>query len=121
MKNAMEKALEIPDPAVGAAICAALRRQAERLGLSLGQEPVWREAVLGTETDPYSRQENRVAHWRGKARDGSVTFFADGRIFAEYQVLQAHPGRDDCYVESVQVWGRPDALKGDPVLREWGA
>ena len=110
-----------PEAVVGAAICDALRRQAQRLGLSLGNEPVWQEAVIHTETDPYSREENRVAIWRGKARDGTVTFFADGRIFAEYQVLQAHPGRNDCYVESVQVWGRPDALKGDPVIREWGA
>ena len=117
----MTDPLACPDPALGAAVCDALRRQVERLGLSIGIEPVWAAIVFHSEVDPYSKEESRVGQWRGQPRDGTVTFFPDGRIFAEYQVLQPHPRRDDCYVESVQVWGRPGALKGDPVIREWDA
>lgn len=115
----MSPELELPDPAYGLAVCEALRRQVERLGLSIGDEPVWSALSFRREIDPYSKEESLVGHWRGQPRDGSVTFFADGRVFAEYQVLMPHPTRNDCYVESVQVWGRPGTLKGDPVIREW--
>ena len=115
----MSDGLLLPDAALGAALCAALRRQVERLGLSIGIEPDWAALQFHGEIDPYSKEESLVGQWKGQPRDGSVTFFPDGRIFAEYQVLQPHPKRDDCYVESVQVWGRPGALKGDPVIREW--
>ncbi len=111
----------IPDPALGLAVCAALQKQVARLGLSIGDEPTWSALVFHPEVDPYSKAESLVGQWQGQPRTGLVTIFPDGRIFAEYQVLQAHPTRDDCYVESVQVWGRPGALKGDPVIREWGS
>lgn len=101
------------------AVCNALRGQVEKLGLSIGKEPVWGNAVFRRETDPFSKQESLVAAWQDQPRNGSVTFFPDGRVFAEYQVLQPQPGRSDSYVEAVQVWGRPDALKGEPVIRQW--
>lgn len=107
------------DPALGAAVCAALRRQAEKLGLSLGDEPVWGLAVFETRVDPYSQEESRVGTWRGQARFGTVTLFPDGRVFAEYQVLLPHPAKADSYVEAVQVWGKPDNLKGEAVIAEY--
>jgi hypothetical protein len=102
----------------GEAICAALRRQAERAGVSLGEEPRWGEAVFRAETDPFSGETSRVGTWGG-ARWGTVTLFPDGRVFAEYQVLAPHPVCPGYYVESVQVWGRDEVLKGDAVIREW--
>ena len=108
-----------PDAALGAAVCAALRDQVEKLGLSIGDEPIWAEATFVETVDPYSQEINLIGTWRGKQRYGTVTFFPDGRIFAEYQVLLQHPAREDSYVESVQIWGRPEKLRGDPVLAEY--
>ena len=48
-------------------------------------------------------------------------FFADGRVFAEYQVLQAHPSLPGHYIEAVQVWGRVGNLRGEPVIAEFAA
>lgn len=105
-----------PDAALGAAVCRAIREQVGKLGLDIGPEPVWELALFGSRTDPYSREESLVGTWQGSARYGTVTFFPDGRVFAEYQVLLPHPGRPDHYVEAVQVWGRAGALKGEAVL-----
>ena len=107
------------DPALGEAICAALRRQVEKLGLSIGDEPVWAEASFAEEADPYSQEISVIGTWRGKQRYGTVTFFPDGRIFAEYQVLLPHPVQEDSYVESVQIWGRPQQLRGEAVLADY--
>lgn len=120
--------------AQGEAVCSALRRQVEKLGLSIGDEPLWAEASFTEETDPFSQEVSLVALWRGKARFGKATFFPDGRVFAEYQVLLPHPDKEDHYVESVQIWGRPysegygalgssalggQQLRGEPVIVEY--
>ena len=109
----------LPDSAYGEAVCSALRGPVEKLGLTIGNEPVWAEATFAEEVDPYSQEVSVIATWRGKQRYGTVTFFPDGRVFAEYQVLLAHPSREDCYVEAVQVWGRSEKLSGDPVIAEY--
>lgn len=108
-----------PDPALADAVCTALRGQVERLGLSIGDEPRWREATFAEGIDPYSQEVSLVGTWRGGRRYGTVIVFPDGRIFAEYQVLLPHPKRRDCYVEAVQVWGLPHQLRGDAVIGEY--
>ncbi|MDD2884645.1 MAG: hypothetical protein PHT48_06320 [Dechloromonas sp.] len=108
-----------PDPAHGEAVCAALRGQVEKLGLSIGLEPIWSEASFEEATDPFSQEISIVAYWRGQARFGKATFFPDGRIFAEYQVLLPHPDLTNKYVDSVQIWGRPQKLRGEAVLAEF--
>lgn len=110
-----------PDPVLGNEVCLAIRRQVEKLGLTIGAEPVWAEASFADEVDPYSGERSLVGTWRGKARYGTVTLFADGRVFAEYQVLLPHPAQPGYYVEAVQVWGRAGALKGDPVIAAFAA
>ena len=105
-----------PDAATGAAVCAALRGQVEKLGLSIGDEPVWAAATFEEKVDPFSQEVSVVAYWRGGARFGKATFFPDGRVFAEYQVLQANPADGDTYVDAVQVWGRPEKLRGEAVI-----
>lgn len=111
--------LNKPDVALGEAICAALRVQVEKLGLSIGAEPVWGDAHFSEAVDPFSREVSLVASWSGKLRDGKVTFFPDGRIFADYQVLLPHPQREEAFVEAVEVWGRPGELRGDVVIAEF--
>lgn len=108
-----------PDAVAGAAVCAALRDQVARLGLSIGEEPVWERAVFEEKVDPFSQESSIQAIWRGQARYGSATFFPDGRIFAEYQVLLPLPGREDAYVDSVQIWGRTEKLRGEAVIAEY--
>ena len=105
----------IPE-AIGIAVCAALRAQAARAGVDIGPEPVWAEAQFSTVTDPFSQAQSRVATWQGRARYGKATFFPDGRVFAEYQVLLPHPENPEIYIEAVQVWGRPPAFKGEAVV-----
>ena len=108
-----------PDPDFGEAVCTALRSQVEKLGLSIGDEPVWAEATFEEATDPFSQEVSVVAYWRGKARFGKATFFPDGRIFAEYQVLLPHPEKADSYIDSVQIWGNPQKLSGEAVIAEY--
>ena len=108
-----------PDPAAGEAVCAALRRQVEKIGLSIGDEPLWTEACFVETADPYTQEISLVGTWRGKQRYGTVSFRPDGRVFAEYQVLLPHPAIAGSYVESVQVWGHPENLRGDPVIVEY--
>lgn len=108
-----------PDPALGESVCAALRGQVEKLGLSIGDEPRWSEASFSERTDPFSQEISLIGTWRETMRYGTVTFFPDGRIFAEYQVLLPHPEKPEHYVESVQIWGRPQHWRGDAVLGEY--
>ncbi|MBK7647793.1 MAG: hypothetical protein IPJ12_11650 [Betaproteobacteria bacterium] len=108
-----------PDSAHGEAVCAALRGQVEKLGLSIGNEPLWSDAVFEETTDPFSQEVSVLAYWRGKERFGKATFFPDGRIFAEYQVLLPHPDKADSYVDSVQIWGRAPQLRGEAVIAEY--
>ena len=96
-----------------------LRAQVEKLGLSIGGEPVWADARFEEATDPFSKEVSLVAVWRGGERFGKATFFPDGRVFAEYQVLLPHPERPDSYVDSVQIWGRPQQLRGDAVVADY--
>ena len=106
------------DPAVGESLCAALREQAARLGVSLGDEPIWAQASLSEAADPYTQAVSVLATWRGGARYGQATFFPDGRVFAEYQVLAPHPTRPGCFIDAVQVWGAPAAWRGEAALIE---
>lgn len=108
-----------PELDVGESVCAALRDQVRKLGLSIGDEPVWGEAAFEEIVDPFSQEVSLVGYWRGKARYGKATFFPDGRVFAEYQVLLAHPGKPDSYVESVQIWGRPQHWRGEATVASY--
>lgn len=109
----------VPDPAIGEAVCAALRGQVEKLGLSIGAEPIWAKATFTEKADPFSQEISLIGTWHGQQRYGTVTFFPDGRVFAEYQVLLPHPQQADSYVESVQIWGRPQHFRGDAVIAEY--
>lgn len=110
---------ERPDAGLGAAVCSAIREQVGKLGLDIGTEPVWELAVFRSQTDPFSQETSLIGTWQGGQRYGTVTLFPDGRIFAEYQVLLPHPERPDAYVEAVQVWGKPEKIRGEAVIIEY--
>lgn len=109
----------VPDAALGAEICRALREQVGKLGLDIGAEPVWEQAVFRSRTDPYSGEISLAGTWSGGNRYGTVDLLPDGRVFAEYQVLLPSLRNPGQYVEAVQVWGYPGALKGGSVLAAW--
>lgn len=111
--------MQRPDPALGEAVCAALRGEVAKLGLSIGDEPRWAEAAFAEKADPFSQEISVIATWRGQQRYGTATFFPDGRVFAEYQVLLPHPEKAERYVESVQIWGRPQQWRGDAVIADY--
>ena len=46
----------IPDSSIGEAVCNALRSQVSKLGLSIGDEPVWAEAAFEETTDRFRRR-----------------------------------------------------------------
>jgi hypothetical protein len=110
---------ERPDDGFGAAVCRAIRDQVGKLGLDIGSEPVWEQTVFRSQTDPFSQEKSLVGTWSGGQRYGTVTCFPDGRVFAEYQILLPHPELNGYFVEAVQVWGRPEALRGEAVIVEY--
>jgi hypothetical protein len=105
------------------AVCDGLRRQVEKLGLSIGDEPRWADAAdkLSQIVDPYTGEVSVMATWSGGERYGTATFSPDGRVFAEYQVLLPHPKLPNSYVEAVQVWGDAEKLRGDAVIAQYAA
>ncbi len=111
--------VQLPDPAFGEAVCAALRGQVEKLGLSIGPEPVWAAASFAEAVDPFSQEASIVATWRGGARFGKASFSPDGRVFAEYQVLLPSPTDAGRYIDSVQVWGDAGKLRGEAIAAEY--
>lgn len=111
----------VPDPVLGEDVCEALRCQVRKLGLSIGDEPMWCDAQFRELRDPASGELSIAGSWRGKLRDGMLNFFPDGRVFAEYQVLLPHPHRADSFVEAVQVWGTAGHLRGDVVISRYAA
>lgn len=110
---------KLPDPAFGEAVCAALRGQVEKLGLSIGDEPVWSAVTFEEAVDPFSQETSVVAYWRGGARFGKASFFPDGRVFAEYQVLLPSPTDGESYIDTVQVWGNAAKLRGEAISAEY--
>ncbi len=44
---------------------------------------------------------------------GSLLVYADGMAYAEWDVLQVHPQRPQCFVEAVIAWGRAGEVKAD--------
>jgi len=103
-----------------ASVCTALRNEVAKLGLSIGDEPGPAALVFTEVVDPYSQEVSLSGCWQGQ-RAGTLTVFPDGRVFAEYQVLLPHPQDAQRYVEAVQVWGRPPALRGEAVFGEFAA
>lgn len=107
------------DGRFAAEVCAALRQQAARAGVELGDEPDCADACWHDTTDPYSGEVSRIARFGRGNRRGQITLFADGRVFAEYDLLLPHPSLADHYIESVQCWGNRERLRGDVVVAEF--
>ena len=94
------------DPAVGESLCAALREQAARLGVSLGDEPIWAQASLSEAADPYTQAVSVLATWRA-ARAMARRHFSRRPGVCRIPSAGAAPTRPGCFIDAVQVWGAP--------------
>ncbi len=103
--------------AVGETVLAGLRREAAQIGLEL-PTPAWDSGQFSLQRDAYSGEESLIARWRGDPRNGMIDLRADGRVYAEFDLLAPHPKRPGWFVEAIIAWGEPAALKCEPRLLE---
>lgn len=113
--NPLQQAIDA-HTALGEEVCHHVQTFAGTLGLDLGGRPHWPATRFSETTDPYSREVSLVGTWQDGQRFGTATFFPDGRVFAEYQLLVPHPAQPAKFVESVSIWGRAGALKREANL-----
>lgn len=94
----------------------ALVEEAKRQGL--GEYipealPAFKAAEL--KKDTYEGTETFVGRWSNEDgnRFGEVVVHANGKVFAEYDLLAAHPKKPKWYAEAVTAWGEEDAIKSE--------
>ncbi|MFC3608361.1 hypothetical protein [Stutzerimonas tarimensis] len=74
--------------------------------------------------DPFDHSLGLYLEWRSGSGGllGTVLVYASDMLFAEFDVLAAHPGKAGWVVEAVTAWGNPGALKSElrllPALAE---
>lgn len=63
--------------------------------------------------DAYDHEERVIGRWRdqGGNQYAHIVHYANGKLFAEHDVLQPHPGKPELYVEAMEVWGEPGKLR----------
>lgn len=103
--------------AAGEAVLAGLRSEAAQIGLAL-PTPAWDSGQFSLQRDAYSGEESLIARWRGELRNGMIDLRADGRVYAEFDLLAPHPKRPGWFVEAIIAWGEPTALKCEARLLE---
>ncbi|MEJ2059339.1 MAG: hypothetical protein P8Y64_02470 [Gammaproteobacteria bacterium] len=101
-------------------ICAALEREAHKLGFAQGQVqvPTFEAAHFSLQRDAASGRDSLLCDWhddKGR-RNGHLLFHADGSFWAEYDVVRPHPRDARWFVESVTAWGRNDSIKSEARL-----
>jgi hypothetical protein len=70
-------------------VLAGLRREAAQIGLEL-PTPAWDSGQFSLQRDAYSGEESLIARWRGDPRQGMIDMRADGRVYAEFDLLAPH-------------------------------
>lgn len=107
----------------GQAVCQQIGESIARLGYAL-QTPIklpdYDAAEFSLVKDPYSQSQDLVGHWYDarKQRVGLIKFHGDGSFYAEYDVVQPHPSKQNYFVEAINAWGRENAIKTEAKLLE---
>lgn len=101
--------------ALGTAICQRMAENIIRLGFPVQTAiamPQYDHAQFNLVTDPYSQTRDLVGFWYDacQQRIGQIKFHGDGSFFAEYDVVQPHPGKRSCFVEAINAWGNVDKI-----------
>lgn len=75
--------------------------------------PPWQTAHYEWHTDPFDQSQNLTGVWRDARGDqvGQIQVMADGRIYAELDVICNHPTDRRWFVEAVTAWGSEDRIK----------
>ncbi|MDZ4314230.1 MAG: hypothetical protein U0989_05635 [Azonexus sp.] len=102
-----------PEATLGNAICTALRGQVEKLGPSIGEEPIWAEATFAETVDPFSQEINLIGIWSGKQRYGTVTIFPNERKYIEGEGILMR-------LNKVGIAGSSGSLEPSHVMRAMG-
>ncbi len=65
--------------------------------------------------DDFDGNQSLYGEWHDALgqRFGSLLIHGGGQVYAELDVLQAHPTKSKWFVESITLWGRSGALKSD--------
>lgn len=99
------------------ALCAAFRSALRELGIDAAgmSTAVAERCRFSTSVDPYEGEAQVLGEWL--ASDGSryahFVRYGNGRMFAEHDVLRAHPHKPGQFVEAIEVWGEAGSLKRD--------
>lgn len=114
----LEEGVVLRHAALAASICRALMQEAGRLGITPLPLISWSDAELAIIKDPVNGQACLSAAWRDGhgQRKGSLQFNSDGSFFAEYDIVQPHPGDKRWFVEAVTAWGRDNRILTEPRL-----
>lgn len=107
--------------ACGQLICQRIAEAIDKLGFAVQTQievPVFDAAQFRLVTDPYSQTKDLVGVWfsSSQQRIGQIQFRGDGSFYAEYDVVQPHPGKPKFFVEAIHAWGRPEAIKTEAKL-----
>lgn len=102
----------------GKMLLAALKEKLAGLDLAAGMVaiPAFEEAQFTLERDLYDAALTTLTasfYPRPRYRAGVLLFHADGSCYAEYHVMQQHPGKPDWFIESVEGWMRDGAVQTD--------
>lgn len=107
----------------GKAVCRQIGERMVRLGFAVQSNlslPQFDAAEFSAVTDPYTQSRHLIGYWYNAKRQriGQIQFLADGSFYAEYDVLQAHPGKKQWFVEAITAWGSEQAIKTEAKLLE---
>jgi hypothetical protein len=105
----------------GDAICQKIAQTIVKLGFSEPltlKLPVFNEAEFSLVTDPFTQSRDLVGYWYSehKMRIGQIRFNGEGSFYAEFDVVQNHPKKQNCFVEAINAWGKPDNIKAEAKL-----
>jgi len=102
------------------AVCTMFRTLLAEMGfdLSLMPEPLFEQCRVATVTDHFDGEQRITGQWQREDGSPFAHFirYANGSLFAEQDVLQAHPTRPELFVEALEVWGQPGSLKHEARL-----
>jgi hypothetical protein len=104
----------------GTALLNALRARVSRLQLgdAAVDIPPFESAQFTLEHDMYNGQQTLMASFYPSQyyRAGFLLFHSDGSCFAEYHVMQLHPGKPKWFIEAVEAWVRDGEIRTDTRL-----
>ena len=103
---------------LGMKVLRELERSAQRLGADGFYAPAWEAGTASLRRDPADGSLALVVEWRDARgyKNGELVINADGSLYAECDVLRAHPTDTRWFVEAVTAWVCDGAIHSEPRL-----